>query len=316
MPTWPRDKQSELKAFYGDPGSGEVARQLVPVVPPFRMYVEGNRSKPVARINFHKKAAPDLAACFQEIWDYYGKDQKKIEAAGLHSYDGAYVPRLVRGSKTNWSNHAFGAAIDLNAAENGLNQKGNMPPAVRAIFKRHGARWGGDYRGRKDPMHFEFCRNADGSTYPISAEESAALESAPEAALLSEIDAQPLLSEVEPEIEEVGDGGSASALGAATATVTPIAERLIERGANPNGIAKVLAKTAEPMRKSKSVWAAITAAISAFFGLGGLNPDANFLDKAKAFVTSPGFFIVIMFIMLGLIIYWRWADHGRGALKQ
>jgi hypothetical protein len=35
-----------------------------------------------------------------------------------------------------------------------------MPAWVVAAFKRQGARWGGDYRGRKDPMHFEFCQDA------------------------------------------------------------------------------------------------------------------------------------------------------------
>jgi hypothetical protein len=28
------------------------------------------------------------------------------------------------------------------------------------VFRAHGARWGGDYKGRKDPMHFEFVRPA------------------------------------------------------------------------------------------------------------------------------------------------------------
>jgi hypothetical protein len=32
-----------------------------------------------------------------------------------------------------------------------------MPEAVVACFKAQGALWGGDYHGRTDPMHFEFC---------------------------------------------------------------------------------------------------------------------------------------------------------------
>jgi hypothetical protein len=30
-------------AFYGDPGKGQIAAQMVPVVPPFAMYYEGKR---------------------------------------------------------------------------------------------------------------------------------------------------------------------------------------------------------------------------------------------------------------------------------
>jgi len=35
-----------------------------------------------------------------------------------------------------------------------------MPQLVIDAFKHQGARWGGDYRGRKDPMHFEFVSPA------------------------------------------------------------------------------------------------------------------------------------------------------------
>jgi len=117
--------------------------------------------------------------------------------------------------------------------------------------------------------------------------------------------------------DDDADDTRSAAIGAGTAIVTPIAQKLMAKGeADPAGIAKVLTKAAEPMRKSKSMWASIIAMISGFFGFGGLDPDAGFLEKAKAFLTSPGFFVVIMFVMLGLIIYWRWKDHGPGALKS
>jgi hypothetical protein len=37
-------------------------------------------------------------------------------------------------------------------------QKTTLGNIVVATFKAHGARWGGDYKGRKDPMHFEFVQ--------------------------------------------------------------------------------------------------------------------------------------------------------------
>lgn len=153
---WPHDNQSERNAFYGDPAKGEIADQLVPVVPPFQMYFDG---KPISKISFHVKAAPALTAALNEIWDYYDRDQTKIDAAGISKYAGAYNHRMVRGSKTKWSNHAYGCAIDLNAEENGLNMKGNMPQPVIDAFCRQGWMWGGWYKGRKDPMHFEAVDN-------------------------------------------------------------------------------------------------------------------------------------------------------------
>ena len=153
---WPKDNQTARNAFYGDPGRGEIARQMVPVVPPFAMYYDGRRVK---AIQFHRKCAPALLAALNEIWDACDHDQTKIDAAGVSKYAGAYNPRMVRGSKTKWSNHAYAAAIDLNAAENGLYAKGNMPQFVIDAFYRQGWKWGGDYSGRKDPMHFEAVDN-------------------------------------------------------------------------------------------------------------------------------------------------------------
>lgn len=156
MPKWPKDNQAARNAFYGDPAKGEIEPQMVPVVPPFAMFYEGRRIK---AIQFHSKAAPALLAALNEIWDACDRDQAKIDAAGVSKYAGAYNKRLVRGSQTKWSNHAYAAAIDLNAAENGLYAKGNMPQFVIDAFCRQGAMWGGWYTGRKDPMHFEFVDN-------------------------------------------------------------------------------------------------------------------------------------------------------------
>jgi len=153
MATWPADNQKALIAYYGTPKSAALESQLVDVVPPFKMYYEG---KPVKAIKFHKKCAFALLAALNEIWDQCKRDQKQVDAIFASVYDGAYNPRKIAGS-SNWSSHAFAAAIDINAAHNGFNTgHGNMHPIVIAAFKRQGARWGGDYHGRTDPMHFEF----------------------------------------------------------------------------------------------------------------------------------------------------------------
>lgn len=154
---WPMDNQEARNAFYGDPAKGEIGPQMVPVVPPFAMYYEGKRVK---TIQFHRKAAPALIAALNEIWDYCQHDQAKIDAAGVSKYAGAYDHRKVRGSKTKWSNHAYAAAIDLNAGENALGvKKGTMPQFVVDAFCRQGAMWGGWYKSRPDWMHFEFVDN-------------------------------------------------------------------------------------------------------------------------------------------------------------
>ena len=71
-----------------------------------------------------------------------------------------YAERPIRGSRTT-SNHASGTAIDLNAPRHPLGKRGTFSKSqVRKIKKilsdlDHVVRWGGNYRGRKDEMHFE-----------------------------------------------------------------------------------------------------------------------------------------------------------------
>jgi hypothetical protein len=73
--------------------------------------------------------------------------------------DWGYAYRDVRGSTTTLSNHSSGTAIDLNATQHPLGKAGTFPaekvPMIRALAKKYGLLWGGDYRNRKDEMHFE-----------------------------------------------------------------------------------------------------------------------------------------------------------------
>jgi hypothetical protein len=162
MSRWPADNQSALISFYGNPGSSGpngVAAQLVKVHAPFQMYYDG---KPINTVSFHRKAAPALMAALNDIWDACGQDQSKLDKLGVSSTGGTYNPRKVRGSATKWSNHAFGAAIDLDPDHNGFNTgRGKMPQFVIDAFDKQGFRWGGRYKSRTDPMHFEACDPGD-----------------------------------------------------------------------------------------------------------------------------------------------------------
>lgn len=64
------------------------------------------------------------------------------------------------------SNHASGTAIDLNAPSHPIGRRGTFSAAkVRAIRRILAdcdgvVRWGGDYTGRADEMHFEIIKGA------------------------------------------------------------------------------------------------------------------------------------------------------------
>jgi hypothetical protein len=95
--------------------------------------------------------------------------------AGDGNNTSAFTCRAVTGSKTAWSEHAYGLAIDLDPFQNpylsgrtiipalagayrartpvrpGMNTAQSLP--VRA-FRAIGWRWGGNYVSKKDYMHF------------------------------------------------------------------------------------------------------------------------------------------------------------------
>lgn len=167
MPTvWPKDTMAAKVKFYGDPrglhGVNEAwyAKNVVRAPIPWKMFYA---KKPVSSIAIHGKCEAALVAALEEIWAHCGKSQATIHKYGLHEYGGSFCYRLIRGS-SNVSNHSFAIAVDLAPSRNGLNARdtdgdgfsGAMPHFAVDAFKRQGARWGGDYHGRKDPMHFEF----------------------------------------------------------------------------------------------------------------------------------------------------------------
>jgi hypothetical protein len=277
MIKWPKDTQAARNAFYGDPGKGEIAGQMVPVVPPFAMYYDGKRVK---AIQFHKKAAPALLAALTEIWDACDHDQAKVDDAGVSKYAGAYNHRKVRGSETKWSNHAYAAAIDLNALENGLGQKGNMPQFVIDAFCRQGWMWGGWYTGRKDPMHFEAVDN--GGRKPKNAVPSYRP---------SKTDTSAPTDEIHDEFERAEKSSPAvkifRAVGIGTAGVTATSQ-LVSSVTGP--VAETVQQVQEVVDTSGQLVASSKVIVSVV--------PAGFWANALAFVQSPKFLAGALIVVL------------------
>lgn len=80
--------------------------------------------------------------------------------------DWGYAERTIRGSSTTLSNHASGTAIDIDATRHPLGVTGTWTAAAksaihgRLVFYEGVIRWGEDYTGRLDGMHFEINANA------------------------------------------------------------------------------------------------------------------------------------------------------------
>lgn len=106
-----------------------------------------DHSRKVSRIRCHRLIAPMMHAAFESIKasDLWPK---------LRTFDGCFAFRPQRGSSGKLSLHAFGAAIDLNAATNQLGEAGDMDGGIVECFESVGFRWGGRF-GRPDPMHWQ-----------------------------------------------------------------------------------------------------------------------------------------------------------------
>jgi hypothetical protein len=71
-----------------------------------------------------------------------------------------YSCRAISGSN-NPSNHSWGLAVDINAPSNPYTSPlvTDMPNWMPDLWNGYGFRWGGDYSGSKDAMHYEFMES-------------------------------------------------------------------------------------------------------------------------------------------------------------
>lgn len=108
-------------------------------------------------VYFHAKGADQLKALWQ-AWEDAGLLDLVL------SWEGSYVPRFVRGSRTYLSNHSWGTAFDINARWNALGVEPALAGRTGSVRKlvglanEHGFFWGGHWGSRPDGMHFELAR--------------------------------------------------------------------------------------------------------------------------------------------------------------
>ncbi len=137
---------SQLKSSNGWIASKDAAELNIISVP-----IEGTKVK----VRCAKAVAPLIAEFCKEFHQLI----EPIDGGQLD--DWGYCFRNVRGSTDKLSNHSSGTAIDLNATKHPLAKAGTFPaekvPMIRALAKKYGMIWGGDFRSRPDEMHFEIA---------------------------------------------------------------------------------------------------------------------------------------------------------------
>lgn len=148
---WPGRSEAEIRAVFGPPGESQQVR----IDSPYPMVIAWDLGTPLRKITCHRLVAESLAGVLEALRDKYGMEW--ITDHGLHLYGGCYNFRKMRGG-ASWSTHAWGIAIDLDPARNGLRTpwpaKAAMPVEAIELFEAAG--WTSLARviGR-DAMHFQ-----------------------------------------------------------------------------------------------------------------------------------------------------------------
>lgn len=104
------------------------------------------------------------APAFQSLLDYLNKSGYEVNSLG------GFVDRDVRGKPGVKSIHAHGAAIDINPGTNPLSNQliTDMPAEISSIAAGLGLGWGGNWKSRKDAMHFSAAQSEGGSLLKAS----------------------------------------------------------------------------------------------------------------------------------------------------
>lgn len=74
----------------------------------------------------------------------------------FRTFDGCYNVRYIRGSTSVLSMHSYGIALDFNAATNPLGGRSSWSDPFIRCWTDNGWIWGGDFKLRKDPQHYQW----------------------------------------------------------------------------------------------------------------------------------------------------------------
>ena len=153
--TWPTE--AECPKFYGPKGENQTS-----IVLPYPMVLDWEPTTVIHKMTCHEKVAEPLTRIFKNLLAHYGS--AKLAELGINQFGGCLNVRLKRGSKTSWSIHSWGVAVDLDPDRNQLRETSKTARFARPeylemwkIIESEGAVSLGRARNF-DWMHFQFAR--------------------------------------------------------------------------------------------------------------------------------------------------------------
>lgn len=153
---WP--KQSDVRAFYGEPGNPNCTAGKCILPTPFK--IAWNPSQSITKFSCHIKVSGAFTSLHQEAFRHYG--ERRHAELRLNVWGGCYNFRKMRGG-SSYSMHAWGIAEDLDPENNQLRWGKDRALFARSeydafwrIVEAHGATSLGRARNY-DWMHFQFA---------------------------------------------------------------------------------------------------------------------------------------------------------------
>ena len=150
---------AQIVSKYGTAGNPD---NFTIIALPYPMRIAWDVKVKVQKMQCHELAADSFTNVFNQLLAHYGLTE--LQRLGIDLFGGCVNVRTMRGSKTKWSRHAFGIAIDLDPARNGLKTPWNKSQfskpeykIMHDIFEQNDFLNYGKIKGF-DAMHWELCR--------------------------------------------------------------------------------------------------------------------------------------------------------------
>jgi len=148
--------EAQIISKYGTPGNPD---NFVTIGIPYPMRIAWDTKTIIRKMQCHEEAAIPFMCVFEDLLKHYGL--QNIQALGIDLFGGCINVRPMRGSKNKWSRHAWGIAIDLDPARNGLKVKSPIAqfskleyqPMIDIFYKHDFISYGREKNF--DWMHFE-----------------------------------------------------------------------------------------------------------------------------------------------------------------
>ena len=146
--------QSIIKENFGEFAARPLPDGTVAIDARWRQRNIATERVPVlGEITCHRAVLPQLREALREV-----RRRGLSFLIDTSQYGGCYGPRFIgRVAGGRLSHHAWGIAIDINAADNAFGTRPDLDPRLVEIMERAGFTWGGRWVV-PDGMHFEWVR--------------------------------------------------------------------------------------------------------------------------------------------------------------